>query len=99
MQRLFQAAESGNLNLLKNALKQSSKSNIVNAQNWNLLHFACIGGQQEVVRFLIQKNVNVNGRTNEGVTPLHLAAQIGNEFLLSILVEAGAVIDAKDIQN
>ena len=96
MEKLYQAAQSGNLNVIKNALKRTINLDSPNPQNWTLLHFACIGGQSEVVRFLIEKDCNVNCRTNEGVTPLHLAAQVGNEFLIAILVEAGAIIDIRD---
>ncbi|OHS96710.1 hypothetical protein TRFO_37122 [Tritrichomonas foetus] len=97
MEKLYQAAQSGNLNSIKNSLKRNINLDTPNAQNWTLLHFACFGGQSEVVRFLIEKDVNVNSRTNEGVTPLHLASQIGNEFLIAILVEAGAIIDTRDV--
>lgn len=97
MEKIYQSAQSGNLNIVKLALKRNFNINTPNAQNWTLLHFACIGGQQEIVQFLIEKQANLNARTSDGVTPLHLAAQVGNEFLISILVEAGALFDSKDV--
>mgnify|MGYP001064038636 CR=1 FL=1 len=97
MDKLYQAAQSGNLNLIKISLKRTININMPNSQNWTLLHFACFGRQQEIVQFLIDKQANLNARTSDGVTPLHLAAQVGNEFLIAILIEAGAIVDSRDV--
>jgi ankyrin repeat protein len=60
------------------------------------LHFAVLADQVDVVRLLLSHKVNVNSRTSDGHMTLHLAAQIGDKLLITLLVEHGASVDAKD---
>lgn len=47
-------------------------------------------------RFLEQQNVNVDSRENFlGMTPLHCAAQRGNEAMVDLLLDSGADINAQ----
>ena len=41
-------------------------------------------------------SVDVNARTEDGVTPLHIAAAFGTPENIAALVEAGADVNAKD---
>ncbi|OHT09137.1 ankyrin repeat-containing protein [Tritrichomonas foetus] len=72
--------------------------NISNEEKWTPMHFAVLGGNPEAVRYLISQDVGVNNRTVLGQSPLHFAAQAGNEFLIAILVENGAILDSQDNQ-
>ncbi|KFZ11721.1 hypothetical protein V501_04594 [Pseudogymnoascus sp. VKM F-4519 (FW-2642)] len=60
------------------------------------LHQAAIGGRPKIIRFLIQKGVDVNARDWEGRTPLHFAADNGHIAAIRLLCENGADIDAQD---
>jgi len=49
---------------------------------------------QEIIRFLISREANLNHMIN-GKTPLHLAVWFGNTHVVEILMEAGADINKK----
>jgi ankyrin repeat protein len=48
------------------------------------------------VELLLDKKVNVNAATNNGMTALHFAAQAGLDTVVAALAKAGATLDAKD---
>ncbi|OBT78610.1 hypothetical protein VF21_02347 [Pseudogymnoascus sp. 05NY08] len=60
------------------------------------LHQAAIGGCPKIIRFLIQKGVDVNARDWEERTPLHFAADKGHIAAIRLLFENGADINAQD---
>lgn len=46
-----------------------------NSEGYNALHNAVIRGNGESVEILLARGMNTNARTNDGFTPLHLAAK------------------------
>ncbi|OBT86421.1 hypothetical protein VE02_05276 [Pseudogymnoascus sp. 03VT05] len=60
------------------------------------LHQAAIGGSPKIIRFLIQKEMDVNARDWEERTPLHFAADKGHIAAIRLLFEKGADINAQD---
>lgn len=66
----------------------------------SLLHLAAILNEENAVRFLINKGINVNEQNALLHTPLHLAAGAGHEKIIEILVKEGnANKDVLDIRN
>lgn len=63
------------------------------------LHFACLEGQVESVRILLQSNANVNLTNILGLTPFHLSVSSGSLQLLNLLIEHNADIHAKSNDN
>ncbi|XP_048237906.1 uncharacterized protein LOC124149873 isoform X2 [Haliotis rufescens] len=51
---------------------------------------------QRMLRLLIEKDCDVNGRDSKGQTPLHVAAGVDNAEAIDILLDNGAEIDAVD---
>lgn len=51
---------------------------------------------QRMLRLLIEKDCDVNGRDSKGQTPLHVAAGADNAEVVDILLDNGADIDAVD---
>ena len=47
-------------------------------------------------RLLVAKRANVNARNNFGVTPLHVAASGGNEYMVGFLLRKGADPSLRD---
>jgi tetratricopeptide (TPR) repeat protein len=67
---------------------------------WTPLHFAVGFTNINVARYLIERGANVNAKSNEGMTPLHLVAPVmavgGKLEYAMLLIENGADISAKN---
>jgi Zn-dependent protease with chaperone function len=57
---------------------------------------AVVAGDEQEVRQLIEQGEDVNEIDDQGMTPLHWAAQDGNDTIATLLLQAGADIDAQD---
>ncbi|WP_345955539.1 ankyrin repeat domain-containing protein [Mucilaginibacter sp. PAMB04168] len=54
------------------------------------IHLAVAGNHLDVVRMLIEHNVQINVQHHTGITPLHYAAKHGDPEMLITLLEEGA---------
>ena len=57
---------------------------------------AASGGNLDVVKFLIDKGLNVTARDEDGTTVLMCAARGGNLEIVKLLIEGGADVNAKE---
>ena len=60
-----------------------------------LLHWACLGGQADLSRSLLDRKADVNQRTNDGGDALMAASVAGHCNVIELLTSRGADIDAK----
>ena len=61
------------------------------------MHSAALNGDLDLIRSLHDdQHVSVNTSSNEGSTPLHLAAQKGHDSTIRILHELGSVVNPVD---
>jgi ankyrin repeat protein len=61
-----------------------------------LLHMVALDkGSVVIAKLLVSKGANVNTKTNDGATPLHVAAAAGNVEVTKLLVSKGANVNAK----
>ncbi|ORX46875.1 ankyrin, partial [Piromyces finnis] len=77
--------------------KDEELVNIQNNEKWTPLHFACDQGHNHkgVIEYLIEKYesmININLRSNEGKTVLHISCQNKNKDIVNLLLENGADI-------
>lgn len=66
--------------------------------NWprsDLLAVAVDGGRADIVQLLLDNGADASARSNDGQTPLQMAAKAGNLALVQILLDAGADVNAK----
>ena len=55
-----------------------------------MLNFFKIAGQEEVVRLLVQHGAAVNVQSQNGFTPLYMAAQENHDSVVKFLLSNGA---------
>ena len=99
MDKVVQAAKSGNVAVLRGLLAHGGKADSYDGEKWYALHHAVLGNHIEAANLLIASGANVNCRTNQQLTPLHIAAQNDQDILLTALIEAGADIQAQDAKG
>jgi hypothetical protein len=63
------------------------------------LNAAARSGLNEIIRELLQSGVDANAADAQGCTPLMHAATGGNALAIKLLIDAGADIDARDLQK
>ncbi|KXL50413.1 MAG: hypothetical protein FE78DRAFT_129746, partial [Acidomyces sp. 'richmondensis'] len=54
------------------------------------IHLAATGPEVDVLRLLLQKGASVHIRNKAGRTPLFVAADVGSEAHVSLLLQSGA---------
>ena len=67
-----------------------SKGAVVNKKGWSPLHYAATGGHTRIAAFLIGVHADVNAESDNGTTPLMMAAMYGNSATVKLLLESGA---------
>eukprot|EP01052_Picozoa_sp_SAG31_P011712 SAG31_NODE_669_length_12945_cov_4.141912_5_plen_489_part_00 len=91
--QLLEAAHSGRLQLLREALAAGADPNTRKQRSngrWTALMVAAVGGHRNCVRALVGAGANVNSTATGGVTALHLAAAHARTEVVSALLRAGA---------
>jgi hypothetical protein len=84
---LMLAAIRGSLPAVQALVKRGAA---VNRPGWAPLHYACSGPDNGVAAFLIANGAELNARSDNGTTPLMMAARYGNGDLVPLLLKAGA---------
>ncbi|CAM1326659.1 Uncharacterised protein g9288 [Pycnogonum litorale] len=57
---------------------------------------ACVSGNTDVIRFMLQRGVDVNERNNSGYTVLHQAATNGDASLVNYFIGKGAKVNVRN---
>lgn len=97
-QQLFDLISQNKIDEIK-ALTQH-KLNFTDKRGWTIFHQACFDGCEEILEILLAtKQFDVNEKTMQGRTALHLAIDKGHLFIVNILLDAGAKINEKDKLN
>lgn len=84
---LHNAYKEGDRDQLFDLLKQIPNLELKDKDGYSPLHFACIKGDLEIVKFLIEEcKVNTESQTNTGVTCLHLACRNDHFEIVKYLI-------------
>lgn len=99
---LHQAAESGDVQKVKDVLDKSKLQDLIadinstGLDDWTALHFAANEGNIEVAKELVfnHADTNLNAQSTLMRTPMHLASIRGHTNIARLLVDAGANTNA-----
>jgi uncharacterized protein len=94
---IFEAASLGRLERLEECARDASVVNSRSKDGFTALHFACFFGQPEAVRRLIGKRAEIDSVASNPmkVMPLHSAASARNLEAARLLLEHGALANAR----
>jgi ankyrin repeat protein/beta-lactamase regulating signal transducer with metallopeptidase domain len=90
------AVHRGNLDKVRNILKEGTNVDARDEVGHTLLHYAANAGHMHVVEFLISRAADVNARDEYGVTPLYYAADGGWRNVVEFLIAQGADVNARN---
>ncbi|XP_032084113.1 relA-associated inhibitor [Thamnophis elegans] len=91
---LLDTALTGELEVVKEAVKELNDPSQPNDEGITALHNAICGANYSIVDFLINIGANVNSPDSHGWTPLHCAASCNDTAICVALVKHGAAIFA-----
>ncbi|CAG9333837.1 unnamed protein product [Blepharisma stoltei] len=83
------AAENGNLEMIKNLKGKGANINIVNKKLETALHLAAKSGKKEIIEELLQMGVNMDNKTIENYTALDYAEKNYKDEIYQILKKHG----------
>ena len=86
IQRLFRAAETGDLEALDRELARGTSPTVAGPDEATPLHFAAANGHLAVVQRLLERGARADARTQTLATPLHAAAFEGHVDTLRLLL-------------
>ncbi len=87
---IHDAAESGNLEAVKQHLAAGTDVSAKNKYGYTALHKAAFNGHNEIVELLIGKGADVNAKRNGGKTPLDDAVVMGRKEISDLLRKHGS---------
>ncbi len=84
---LFDAASSGNIQLIGQLLAQGIDINTANAEGETALHMAAARGHYRAVIYLVQNGAYVNAKTIKNWIPLHHATRFNRPNIVNYLLK------------
>lgn len=83
----FCALIEGNLKIAEENFKKGADIRARNTKLWSAVHFAAIGSNLEVVKFVLNQDSEINVKDINGQNPLHVAAAYGREATVEYFLE------------
>jgi ankyrin repeat protein len=98
-ERLITAALDGNINLLREALKDGANPDGTYLERGPALHMAAMKGYSDLVRELLDNNAQINREVPFQQTPLIMATYHGRSDVVRILLSRGADVCFKTLEG
>ena len=93
---LMNAALKGNVQAVKSMIKRGADPSLTDYKGWNMLHFAAEGGDTDIISLIHTHLPNIDSKTDDGDTPLMLAALNGKLHAVKWFLEKGATVACED---
>ena len=94
---IIEASIRNNTKMVKMLVENGADMNVRDfEEDLTPLHFACGDGNEELVKFFLDKGVDVNSNTDDGPTALMTACINENTNIVQMLIDNGANINLKD---
>ncbi|KAJ7056775.1 prosome, macropain 26S subunit, non-ATPase, 10, isoform CRA_c [Mycena amicta] len=94
------AAQNKQLHVIRSLTAENPKLiNALDADERTPLHWAASSGATDIVRFLIDKDAEIDVVDNMGWSPLHIAVSSGHDEIVQELVGAGADVNKKNAKG
>ena len=87
---LFDAAASGNVQLIGQLLRRGANINAANRERETALHIAAARGQYSAVIYLVNHGANLHARTIKNWLPIHHATRFQHANIANYLKQRGA---------
>ncbi|KAH9605867.1 hypothetical protein KSS87_001491 [Heliosperma pusillum] len=87
----------GDLYQLKSFIRAGADPKNTDYDGRSPLHLAASRGHENIVQFLIEERVDINGLDNMGTTPLLEAIKNGHDKVAALLQNKGATMDVKNV--
>ena len=93
---LYEAAENGQLRVVKILLEAGADPSKVNEWGRSPLHPSARSGHTNVVQELLDRGAEFDGATKDGLTPLHEAVMGNRKDIVKLLLDKGADPNKED---
>ena len=88
---IFEAAEAGDLGGVRDCMRSLGDDvNQIDEEGNSVLHYAAIGGNEQVIRELVDFGAEVDALNDQDMTPLQVAQEAGQRKAVKVLTELGA---------
>jgi len=84
------------IDIMKTLIDFGADVNKQNSHKYTALHHAAWNGRREMVQFLLECSAQDNDPTDDGNTPLALAAHGGHYCILEMLINRGCCVNNSD---